>query len=66
MTIIGFLTSVPLMIYKEGHLLSEFADIFQNNKAVFENTVLSGLTFCNSTIVESFLQYNIFGLLLFE
>ena len=56
MTIIGFLTSVPLMIYKEGHLLSEFADIFQNNKAVFENTVLSGLTFCTSTTLESLLQ----------
>jgi solute carrier family 35 protein E1 len=45
MTIIGFLTSVPLMIYKEGPILGEFVTLFQSNKAVFENTLLSGLTF---------------------
>lgn len=46
MTIIGFLTSVPLMLYKEGAMMGEFFDLFMNNKEVFNNTVLSGLTFC--------------------
>ena len=48
MTIIGFLTSVPLMLYKEGAMMGEFFDLFMNNKDVFNNTVLSGLTFCTN------------------
>jgi len=33
------------MFYKEGHLLENFAHKFQTKQAVWENVVLSGLTF---------------------
>lgn len=39
------LTSIPLMLFKEGSRLEEFSQLFQNNKVVFNNVILSGLTF---------------------
>jgi len=45
MTIISLLTSIPLALLKEGHLLQNFFTKFQTNKVVYENVVLSGLTF---------------------
>jgi len=45
MTIVSLLVSIPLMFYKEGHLLENFAHKFQTKQAVWENVVLSGLTF---------------------
>lgn len=45
MTIISLLTSIPLMIGKEGPKLKTFWNIFQTKKACYENIILSGLTF---------------------
>jgi solute carrier family 35 protein E1 len=45
MTIVSLLVSIPLMFYKEGHLLEDFAHKFRTKQAVWENVVLSGLTF---------------------
>ena len=45
MTIISLLTSIPLMMFKEGPRLQEFMTKFQTNKIVYENVILSGLTF---------------------
>jgi len=45
MTIISFLVSVPLMFYREGPRLGEFITLFQTKEAVFNNVILSGLTF---------------------
>lgn len=45
MTIVSLLVSIPLMCYKEGHLLKDFAHKFRTKQAVWENVVLSGLTF---------------------
>ena len=45
MTIISFFASIPLVFIREGPIFGKFVDIFQNNKAVYENVVLSGLTF---------------------
>lgn len=48
MTIISLLTSIPLMFIKEGPKIPEFLEKLQANgynNAVFENVILSGLTF---------------------
>lgn len=45
MTIVSLLVSIPLMFYKEGHLLEDFANKFKTKQAVWENVILSGLTF---------------------
>jgi len=45
MTIIAFLTSVPLMFFKEGARINEFMKMFNTKPAVFNNVILSGLTF---------------------
>jgi len=45
MTIISFLTSVPLVFYREGPRLAEFITLFKTKEAVFNNVILSGLTF---------------------
>jgi len=45
MTIVSLLVSIPLMFYKEGHLLQDFSNKFRNKQAVWENVILSGLTF---------------------
>lgn len=45
MTIISLLASIPLMFFKEGPILGEFVTKFQTSKPVWENVVLSGLTF---------------------
>lgn len=45
MTIVSLLTSIPLMMIKEGHLLNDFVTKFQTKQAVWENVLLSGLTF---------------------
>jgi len=45
MTIVSLLVSIPLMFYKEGHLLEDFANKFRTKQAVWENVILSGLTF---------------------
>lgn len=45
MTIVSLLVSIPLMFYKEGHLLEDFGNKFRTKQAVWENVILSGLTF---------------------
>lgn len=45
MTIISFLVSVPLAIFKERALLPVFYEKFQTKKELWENLILSGLTF---------------------
>ena len=45
MTIISFLVSIPLVFVREGPRFSGFLEIFQKDKAVFNNVILSGLTF---------------------
>lgn len=45
MTIISFLVSIPLVFMREGHRLEEFAVSFKTNPKVYENVILSGLTF---------------------
>lgn len=45
MTIISLLTSIPLMMFREGPRLAEFATMFKTNGTVFNNIILSGLTF---------------------
>lgn len=45
MTIVSFLVSIPLMIFKEGPRLHEFVDKFHTDPKVFNNVILSGLTF---------------------
>lgn len=45
MTIISFLVSVPLVFLREGHRLEEFYTKFTTNPLVFNNVILSGLTF---------------------
>jgi solute carrier family 35 protein E1 len=45
MTIIALLTSIPLLIFKEGARFNEFVTSFTTNPVVFQNVILSGLTF---------------------
>jgi len=45
MTIISLLVSIPVAIGKEGAQLPKFWSDFQTKPAVFQNVVLSGLTF---------------------
>jgi solute carrier family 35 protein E1 len=45
MTIISFIVTIPLVFFKEYARLPEFWDKLQNNKIVYENVLLSGLTF---------------------
>lgn len=45
MTIVSFVVSIPLMILREGPRLQEFADKFHSDPVVFNNVILSGLTF---------------------
>ena len=45
MTIISLLVSIPLMFFKEGARLNEFVHAFKTNPAVYQNVILSGLTF---------------------
>ena len=45
MTIISFIVSIPLVFVREGTRLTQFVDIFQTNSKVFNNVILSGLTF---------------------
>lgn len=45
MTIVSFLVSVPLAIYKEGHLFPQFIENFKNKPALWQNVLLSGMTF---------------------
>eukprot|EP01038_Epipyxis_sp_PR26KG_P005713 gene5713-7885_t len=45
MTIIALLTSIPLMIFKEGAKFEEFVTLFKTKPAVWQNVILSGLTF---------------------
>ena len=45
MSIIALLTSIPLMFFKEGARINEFTKMFQTNPVVFNNVILSGLTF---------------------
>merc|ERR1719329_1700123 len=45
MTIISFLVSIPLVFIREGHRLEEFMVSFRSNPKVFDNVILSGLTF---------------------
>jgi len=45
MTIVSFLVSVPLALYKEGHLLPQFIENFQAKPALWKNVILSGITF---------------------
>ena len=45
MTIVSLLTSIPLMFLKEGPRLPEFLNKFQTDPLVWNNVILSGLTF---------------------
>lgn len=45
MTIVSLIVSIPLMFFKEGHLLEGFIVKFQTDKKVWSNVLLSGLTF---------------------
>jgi len=45
MTIISLLTSIPLMLFREGPRLAEFVVLFQTKEAVYQNVIWSGLTF---------------------
>jgi len=45
MTIVSLIVSIPLMFFKEGHLLEGFVVKFQTDKKVWSNVILSGLTF---------------------
>lgn len=45
MTIIALLTSIPLAFFKEGPRIQEFVLAFQTKPAVYQNVILSGLTF---------------------
>ena len=45
MTIIALLTSIPLALFKEGPRIGEFVTAFQTKPAVYQNVILSGLTF---------------------
>jgi len=45
MTIIALLTSIPLAFFKEGPRIQEFVTAFQTKPAVYQNVILSGLTF---------------------
>ena len=45
MTIISLLVSIPLMMYREGPKLEIFYENFKTDKKLFDNVILSGLTF---------------------
>eukprot|EP01041_Mallomonas_annulata_P000173 gene173-298_t len=45
MTIISFLVSVPLVFIREGPKFEQFVEIFRTDSNVFNNIILSGLTF---------------------
>jgi solute carrier family 35 protein E1 len=45
MTIISFLVSIPLVFIREGTRFVQFTEIFQKDTGVFNNVLLSGLTF---------------------
>ena len=45
MTIIALLTSIPLAFFKEGPRIQEFIVAFKTKPAVYQNVILSGLTF---------------------
>jgi solute carrier family 35, member E1 len=45
MTIVSFLVSVPLMFFKEGSRFNEFCNLMVTKPAVYQNVILSGLTF---------------------
>jgi solute carrier family 35 protein E1 len=45
MTLISFMVSVPLVFIREGPRLEEFMTNFQSNPKLYENVILSGLTF---------------------
>jgi solute carrier family 35 protein E1 len=44
-TIFATLMLVPIMLYKEWHLLPEFSDLFSSSSELSKNLILSGLTF---------------------
>lgn len=45
MTIIAMLTSIPLVFIREGSRIDEFYNAFLTKPAVYQNVILSGLTF---------------------
>lgn len=45
MTIVSFIVSLPLVYFKEGDKFSHFVDMMQTKPAVYQNVILSGLTF---------------------
>jgi solute carrier family 35 protein E1 len=45
MTIISLLVSIPLVFIREGERLGQFVEIIQKDSNVFNNVILSGLTF---------------------
>jgi solute carrier family 35 protein E1 len=45
MIIVSFFMLIPLMLLTEGTKINEFVDKFNSNKSVFDNVILSGLTF---------------------
>lgn len=44
-TILGFLMSIPLVLFKEGAKMGQFVEIFKTNPAVSANLIASGLWF---------------------
>lgn len=45
MTIVSFIVSVPLVYFKEGPKFNDFVHLFQTKEAVWQNVILSGITF---------------------
>jgi len=45
MMIISLVVTLPIAIATEGHKFGEFVELFQTNKKLSENLILSGLTF---------------------
>lgn len=45
MTIVSFLVSVPLAVFSEGARFQEFSHMMLHKPAVYQNVILSGLTF---------------------
>jgi len=44
-TLLGFLMSIPVVLFKEGHKLGQFFEMFKTNPAISYNLIASGLWF---------------------
>jgi len=44
-TLLGFLMSIPVVLFQEGHKLGQFVEMFKTNPAISYNLIASGLWF---------------------